>query len=39
MGHYTRVTQAISRMKHRPDRKHEKLRRQLLRLSERNSDE
>jgi len=32
MGHYTRVTQAISRMKHRPARKHEKLRRQLLRL-------
>ena len=32
MGHYTRVTQAISRIKHRPARKHEKLRRQLLRL-------
>jgi REP element-mobilizing transposase RayT len=32
MGHYTRVTQAISRMKHRPARKHDKLRRHLSRL-------
>ena len=32
MGHYTRVTQAISRMKRRPGRKHEQLRRKLRRL-------
>jgi len=32
MGHYTRVTQAISRMKRRPGRKLEQLRRQLRRL-------
>src|ERR1051326_9280477 len=32
MGHYTRVSQAISRMKHRSARKHDKLRRHLSRL-------
>ena len=30
MGHYTRVTQAISRMSHRPGRKLEKLKRKLM---------
>ena len=30
MGHYTRVTQAVSRMKRKPARKLEKLKRQLL---------
>ena len=32
MGHYTRVTQAISRIKRRPGRKHELFRRKLDRL-------
>jgi len=32
MGHYTRVTQAISRMKRRPGRKHEQFGRKLRRL-------
>jgi hypothetical protein len=30
MGHYTRVTKAVSRMKQKPGRKLEKLKRKLL---------
>jgi hypothetical protein len=32
MGHYTRVTQAVSRLRRRPSRKLEQLKRKLLRL-------
>jgi hypothetical protein len=32
MGHFTRVSQAISRVKRRPDRKLERFRRQLIQL-------
>ena len=32
MGHYTRVTQAISRLSRRPGRKLEKMKRQLMAL-------
>jgi hypothetical protein len=34
MGHYTRVTQAVSRMKRQPGRKLEKMKRRLLNLEE-----
>lgn len=35
MGHYTRVTQAVSRMKRKPGRKLEKLRQRLIKTDER----
>jgi hypothetical protein len=37
MGHYTRVTQAVSRMKRNPGEKLEKLKRQLLKTEERDA--
>ena len=36
MGHYTRVTQAISRLNRRPGRKLEKLKRTLMRIADQN---
>ena len=35
MGHYTRVTQAVSRMQRQPARKRKKMKRCLLKLNER----
>jgi hypothetical protein len=36
MGHYTRVTQAVSRLKRKTGRKLEKLKRQLLQMEKKN---
>jgi hypothetical protein len=37
MGHYTRVTQAVSRMNRKPGKKLEKLKRCLLSMEERKT--